>query len=381
MTLKKYDTWYWHWILLPMAFLMGLGEGRTGSAGPAVLNSPLKSTNDFEFLLTGESPATYVIEASSDLQNWYPVLTNDSRGITRLMTITSAPADRAFCRAVRAPTPLFRFAIAANASITLSGGAIIDSFDSSDPAYSTGGLYDPAKRKDTAAVITNDRTTNAIRVGTASIYGTVATGPGGLATTSGGTVGDKAWVSSQFGIQPGHALNDISVSFPTNHAPVGTFPPPVVTSINGSNITYLATGTNEVSSFTSSSSTKPLIVTGNAVLIVDGDFTVSGSGYVRIIPGASLILYVGGRATVAGGGIFNETGLASNFSYFGLPTNTQFDYSGSAPLIGTVNAPQASLTVSGGVNATGACIANSITMTGGSGLHYDENLARIGPIY
>ena len=76
---------------------------------------------------------------------------------------------------------LFARGLVAKEAIVLNGNnVLVDSFDSSDPGHSTGGQYDPAKRKDNGHVATNLGIVNALSGGNASILGTVATGPGRL---------------------------------------------------------------------------------------------------------------------------------------------------------------------------------------------------------
>jgi hypothetical protein len=354
-----------------------------GAQDPGLLlSSPSVSRNGFQFTLNAESGVSYTIQASTNLLDWVPVGTNADPGITRTITITNPLDGQSFYRAARDPLPLFGFALAANNGIVLSGGGAVDSYDSSDTNYSTDGLYDPAKRKDNASVVSNLRTnialqTNiAIQVGTSRIYGRVATGPGGTVTITSGSVGDRAWIDGgNVGIQSGYVTDDMNVWFPTNMPPPGPYlpiPPPTLY------ITYLGNGTYSGSNL-SINGGRALIVTGNAILYVTGDVTVTGSGYVYVEPGASLILYIGGRATFTGGGVVNATGLAANFSYYGLPSNTSLVYSGASPLIGTVYAPQANFFLSGGSGMYGAAIVNSFTSSGSSPVHYDENLARVGP--
>jgi len=274
-------------------------------------------------------------------------------------------------RVIVSNTPtLFSHAIAANGSVTLSGGAVVDGYDSSLGPYSVSSNQVAA-----GGIVTNSRQNPAVKVGTADVYGQISTGAGGTVTTSGGSVGDVAWCSNNIsGIEPGWTNDDMNVSFPTNYMPVGTFTPPMVLTNGGSNITFLVSGTNRMSSFTSSDKTKPMVVAGNAVLIVDGDFTVSGSGFVEIMPGASLILYVGGKGTISGGGIANDSGLPANLSIIGTDTCSRIDYSGSASFVGTINAPQADFTISGGANGFGAAIVGTFTSSGGSSFHYDTSL-------
>jgi len=49
---------------------------------------------------------------------------------------------------------LWSRAITLRNDITMSGGGTIDSFDSSSPFKSTGGLYDPAKRQSNGSIAT-----------------------------------------------------------------------------------------------------------------------------------------------------------------------------------------------------------------------------------
>jgi hypothetical protein len=273
------------------------------------------------------------------------------------------------------PPGIFTRALATTGTVTLSGGGVVDGFHSRAGGYNTS-----TNRNASGGIATDSGVSKAVDVGTAKVYGTVNVGPGGTISVSGGAVGDVAWNASNTGIEPGWTNNNMNVAFPSNAPPSGgPYFAPLVTSVGGSNITYLPTGTYQMSSFTSSSSTKPMIVTGNAILYVTGDFTVSGSGYVWIMPGASLTLYAGGTTIFSGGGVVNGTGLASNFSLIGLSSNTQITYSGSAAFIGTINAPQANFTLTSVAGWLGAGTANSVNIIGGAQVHYDENLARVGP--
>jgi hypothetical protein len=138
---------------------------------------------------------------------------------------------------------------------------------------------------------------------------------------------------------------------------------------------YLATGTNQTTSLSLAQDKDPMIVTGNATLWVTGDVTLSGTGIIVIMPGASLKLYIGGVAKIAGGGVLNGTGLASQFSLIGLPGNTSITYSGNYAFIGTINAPQADVEMNGTPELYGAVLAKSFYAVGVSAVHYDEALA------
>jgi hypothetical protein len=102
----------------------------------------------------------------------------------------------------------------AKGGITISGIVQSDSFDSSDPTFSTNGRYDAAKRKDNGYL---GSVTGNLDLGNGTVYGSVATGPAGSAAN--GTVGDIAWVGNNSGIETGHYANDLNLAFPDVQAP------------------------------------------------------------------------------------------------------------------------------------------------------------------
>jgi len=275
-------------------------------------------------------------------------------------------------RVTAARLKMFPAAIAANGKVDLGGGAIIDSYKSSLGAYSINknGLGT------NGAIATNFKGAPAISVGNAHIYGTLTTGPLGTVSINSGTVGDATWNATHTGIQPGFTDDDMNVVFPTNAAPTGTFlSPPVVNYGGATNVWELGNDTYQMSSFSSSTYLKPMIVKGKATLIVTGDFKVTDTGYIKIQTNASLTLYAGGNNNVlAGEGVINLGGQPANFSYIGLETNKKLSYAGIAAFVGTINAPQTDFSMSGNAVVYGAAIVNTYTSSGNASLHYDEDL-------
>ena len=109
------------------------------------------------------------------------------------------------------------YGIIAKDKITLDGSGSdtpwVDSFDSTDPKYSTGGQYDPLKRNDRAGVATQSRAVPAIDTGSGEIWGFATTGPGGIVT---GTVGDGAWTATTSGIQRAISGTRLAASSPAS---------------------------------------------------------------------------------------------------------------------------------------------------------------------
>jgi len=278
---------------------------------------------------------------------------------------------------------LYRGAMAARLGIDLNGNGIAtDSFDSMDENYSTGGLYDPAKRKADGDVAS---TIGIVEVQNADIRGSVYTGPsGGYTIGPSGTVGDLSWPLGG-GMQPGHYKNDFNMDFPEVLPPYQTGLPPSGGAYNGTNYTWIMGNGNYLSTDPSGVKLKTgdkILVTGRARLYATGDFLMQGDSSITIAPGASLQLYVGGVNSSIGA--LNNAGNCSTFTYFGLPANKSITLSGNALFLGSIYAPNATLVMNGSGNSSvdfqGACVVNNVSMNGQFKFHFDENLKRKGPV-
>ena len=261
--------------------------------------------------------------------------------------------------------------------IIMSGGSRIDSFGSCDPAQSgPGGVYDISKSSDHVTVASTAGTADAIHVGTAEIYGKVAVGPGGTATVAGGSVGDMAWhANGNTGFQPGSSSSDSSISISNVDPPSlgGAFSLPPGGTVNGTNYVRIFTGGTYLIGAIQFSA--PGLVTAPTTIYCSGAFKISGSGFIRIAPGASLKVYVAaGEISVSGGGVVNDTLVAANCSFFGMPTCDKVTVSGSGAYIGSITAPSASATLSGSAGYFGSLTTSNATLSGGAAFHYDTCL-------
>jgi hypothetical protein len=131
-------------------------------------------------------------------------------------------------------------------------------------------------------------------------------------------------------------------------------------------------------------SSQKMLVTGNAVLYVSGNVSLSGNASITIAPGASLKLYVAGAsASLGGNGVVNVAGNATNFFYYGLPNNTSLSFRGNGTFKGVIYAPNANFTLNGSGSGSddfiGASITKTVTMNGHFHFHYDEALRKYGP--
>jgi hypothetical protein len=267
----------------------------------------------------------------------------------------------------------------ARGKVVVSGNVLTDSYDSSNPTYSTAGLYDPDKTLANGDIASNGQLIKQITTsGSVSVYGHIATGPGGTVGLSGTvSVGSKNWVAGgNKGIESGYFRDDMNVSFEDAQVPVATRFIPTGGTVDGEKYEYvLGNGNYELSNL-SLSGKQEVLVQGFATLYIPGNVSMSGQAKLKVVPGGTLRIYVGGAtASLSGQGVANQTGFATNFVYYGLPTNTRLDLSGGSGFTGIIYAPQAALKVSGGSVICGATISDSVSASGGFNFHYDESLA------
>jgi hypothetical protein len=254
------------------------------------------------------------------------------------------------------------------------GNVTTDSFDSSL------GAYNPATAGTNGDVVTLTTNALSIQIGNGTIKGIVRTppggtlGPGGTATILGGTIGgfEDDFLQTEF---PDATLPNVGAFLP----PLGGMAP------DGLHYDYLLPGGNyQVDTLTGS----VYVGATNTVLYVTGSISIGSGGnkkgdappQIHIAPGASVTVYMAGAtASIAGNGVVNDTGMASAFAYYGLPTNTRLDLTGNGAFYGTIYAPQADFNLKGSGKGsaddfTGASITKTTTMTGNFNFHYDESL-------
>jgi hypothetical protein len=345
----------------------------------------LGSTNAQASLnLEGETKASYVLFSSANLIDWEPCQTNYSPRSQRLLNF-SAPNAFSYYRAMRLPMPLFSFAIAARDKIDLNGNNIsVDSFDSSDPLYSTtNGMYSVTKRHDLGDVAGS--ITNSISVGNCEIWGQAYVPPGGYLTLGGlGSIGSAAWLQAGCkGIENGCFWDDLVMDLPDIAPPFSGsyFVPGLGTNYDGTFYKYLLVdgGNYELNGALLLSGSDTMLVKSNvnATLYVTGDIELSGNAQIVMERGASLQLFVGGPvANLNGNGVMNLTGNATNFVYFGLPSNTSISLGVNALFTGAVYAPNATLVLNGPIlsDICGSLVVRTLQLNGRFYIHYDEAL-------
>ena len=278
------------------------------------------------------------------------------------------------------------FVVAAVESVNFNGwNPKTDSFDSSNTNLFPGGIYNPTNAFDHGDIVILSTTNDAVHLTNAKVKGSVRTPPGGVqgtTVTAGpqGSVGDNAWVNGgNTGFEAGHFRTDVNFTFDPVVLPNVIWLTPTSGTVNGTNYTYVlnSSSPNYRINGNLSGGQNIYVNSPNSILYITGNVTIN-SGQVIIAPAASLAIYVGGAtAQISGNGIANGSGVAKNFIYYGLASNTSLTITANSTFAGGIYAPSADFQLGSGDNNSydfmGQSVTKSFTANGHLNLHFDES--------
>lgn len=279
-----------------------------------------------------------------------PILVVTTEGIQgsvrRMISVEYQPIVSTTTTTNNVITDPFANAGHSTSTVTLTGNAYTDSYDSRLGAYNVNG-----NRGSNGDISTDSTAVGAITIDlNSTVNGDVLVGPGGNTAT---------------GVVNAGTITGTTTTEPSTwNLPLSTIPTGVVNqgplSISGNTVRTLSEGTYWFSS---------LQVTGNGRLQV--------SGAVKI--------YVTGNINIGGNGVATANNAPPNLLIYGTvdPTNaanktTSVNIHGNGNFYGAVYAPAAAIQVTGNAGAYGSLTGASVTVNGNGGLHYDEALANLG---
>jgi len=276
--------------------------------------------------------------------------------VLSLAMVAEHHADAASC------VPGFDYGAFAACGVTMSGGGVTNSYDSSIGNYTASQSTPPSNGN----LGENCSTAGSVSLtgSTTKVNGEIDYGPGGsssVISTSGGasyTGGDSAL---------GSALTLTPVTIPTTGTNLGDL------SCNNdcaptANNTY---GQVKVSGGST--------ITLNASTYVMDSFSLSGNS-ILAIGTAPIIVYIACQNTtnnaldLSGGTVANSSQKSTNLVFMLASTCATASISGGASASYAVYAPNTDVTISGGGTLYGAVVAKSVKDTGGSAIYYDKAL-------
>ena len=123
-----------------------------------------------------------------------------------------------------------------------------------------------------------------------------------------------------------------------------------------------------------------LTIDGKVELYVTGDIKLGNSDEIRILPGSSLTIYLGGNLIVDNGGAINNlTSDAKALKIYGLDTCTIIDFKNSGAFYGAIYAPEADILLRNGAQVYGAMVGKTFTQDVSGNFHYDMSLREVDP--
>ncbi|WP_421345707.1 DUF7305 domain-containing protein [Aeromonas veronii] len=124
-----------------------------------------------------------------------------------------------------------------------------------------------------------------------------------------------------------------------------------------------------------------LTIKGDVVLLIDKDFTMTGSNKLTVSEGSSLTLIVSGKVDLGAGA--EVTAAKQGLTTGGTPAISLYSaysgkdgvkLSGNTPLYAALYAPLTEMKISGSGGLFGTVRAKHLTESGAGGVHYDEAL-------
>ncbi len=261
--------------------------------------------------------------------------------------------------------------------LDMSGGGVIDKFNSNTTPTSTflssPDTYRSTVYNDTLVGILN---ADGSDLKNTFIYGEVAYSTTGAAPKNTNNIQGTPKLTTPFS----STIPSVSDPAGTPDATYGAGSPPFATIAAGTKAhpkLVKITGNFTVPGGQSVTITAPNSGADNNYIIfwVTGNYTTSGSGFISQASGVHTTWYVDGDMTTSGQSYTNGDGVASEVSFIGVGgSGSKFTISGGGNFVGTILAPNYDGTISGSGALVGSVVANSLNISGGASIHYDDAL-------
>ncbi len=273
-------------------------------------------------------------------------------GVLFGVLVTPRPAD-ASC------VPGFDYGAFGKESITMSGGGVTDSYNSTNGAYGISNLNTGGN------ICTNGTGAGAITLtgnGT-TVQGDVCVGNGGSPGTAINTSGGASYTGSGRAQDPNEVLPSVVVPVVGTNQGSFTF---------NSNTTLAPNQTYGVVKVTSGTT-----LTLNAGTYVFDELTLTGNSVVRVGSGPILV-YIKLALDLSGGTVVNSSTKSTDLVFMVAPGASTIKITGGTSASYAVYAPDSEVTIAGGSDLYGAVVGKSVKNTGGSKIHYDAALGSFG---
>ena len=276
------------------------------------------------------------------------------------ITVTATYKGASYsCQAVMMPQTTgasMTMGVISLSSVTISGGSLVDSFDSGQ------GAYGASNHGSNAQVGTNLTTNGSVVVtGSGILNGSAYIAPGGnpsyaVSVSGGGIYSGSTQVMA-------NAISTPTITVPNVGASQG--------SVNVGYGTTTYTSNMHVSSLTLGGG-GTLRISGNITIVCDGQFNSGNGASMEILPGSSVKLYCSG-ATINGGSAVVDGLNQSRMTIFNTG-NGAVTVNNGAIYNGVIMSPRGPVSVYGSGVVYGAVLGSSLSVTNSGTVHQDTRI-------
>lgn len=304
---------------------------------------------------------------------------------TGVVTIPNQPRIVKQLRVAGVKRHLWSNGVVSKGTLTFSGNAAIDSYDSSVGPYNAA-----TNRTDRVTVASASTALDPVVIGSnASVYGYVATTGGDPVVGAGGQIyGATTPVGTA--VDASRIRRDFTSNFPDMTSPTGTATSlgnvnasvtlPRGGDVAGANGRYLYTATG-----VSLAGSDALRIRGPVDIIITGSLSVAGNASLSVGDSgtsatASMNLYCPGSVSLGGNGMVNYSDNPAKSTIWGTavsPATQTVSIAGNGSFTGTIYAPNATISMTGNGDTSGALIGKAVTIGGNGKFHYDTDLADV----
>ncbi|MBN9416272.1 MAG: hypothetical protein J0I12_12590 [Candidatus Eremiobacteraeota bacterium] len=249
-------------------------------------------------------------------------------------------------------------------SVRLSGGAFVDSYNSTKGAYLIGSKN--------GSVLTNSTSAGSVIIeGASQIYGPVSIGPKGVLdpNSSGGTTMNSAYT----------VWRDWSTSYVSSSLQTSAKDMPAVTlpSAVGKTSVSMSWGTNTLApgNYDSVSIGNAGTLTLKAGVYVMNSFSIGGGANIQVAGDGPVQIYVAKSFSLNNGAVVSNSKVSPSLLQINMADGSTYDQQGGTQLTGVVYGPSATANLSNGSTIYGSLSGNSVKIAGASWVHYDEALS------
>jgi hypothetical protein len=260
-------------------------------------------------------------------------------------------------------------------AIWMNGNAWIDSFDSSNPLYSTNSQYDWAKHRNNGDIASNvdGRLSN---LNGSFVYGNASSNGGVISNTQNvqGTVTNN--FQTTIAEIPAPSWGTIQASPTTlKNAGTRTLVGGTVGSPKNYKVDQLTLNNFDVLTFDTHAAGEESYLN----IWVTGKVVLAGQSSIVQKPGVHVTFYCDDDASFTGNGYANLNNTADTLQIFGISGSGgngahTMKIAGIGNFVGLVNAPTYYIDIVGNGSFVGCVIGYNAKLSGNGGFHYDEDL-------